>query len=456
MSNTLSDVNLDNPRRIILDKIEAEKFDGSKKLDIRPLMISGALSASLFHPTIFSRIMIGDTHNLLDGRDFAFTGEEFITLSLKQQATSNTNPESTFSYKFIVNNVSVENLVEDSSGSAYVLELVSVDSFINSGMMKSRGYSNTSTNMVKSILENELKTSIPILNFEDTVGITQYGFTEIKPFEKINFITSQAYNNREFITSTFSFYENFKGYNFESFENIIQRNLEANTTPLTYSYKTTPLSDREAYNTILSYTVPYRFDAKSRLSYGFFSSKVISYNLFEKRPETQTISLPEKLKDNTTKLNDNTDTRSTTIFAEKAKDIGSLTYLIPYAPPQAYNSPERVDNTNNSLLYAGPFSVLLSENTVMIRINGNLKLDVSDIINLQFPDNLPVTNPTKNIDRDLSGNYIIAEISHDIINTGANYEFETNITCIKESSLRNVNFYDSQLTTDNVNIRALQ
>jgi hypothetical protein len=445
---------LNDPSAIVINRIELEKFDGSKKIDIKPLTISIRLSSSLTYPTIYAYLLIGDTNNLLDNEDFALVGEEFITIDIKQPVQSPELPAREFSYKFVVNKIDTEVPSEDSFGSLYKIELISVDKLINSGAIRSKGYSNTHTNIVKSIIENELKSDVPIVNFEDTNGTTQYAFVESKPFEKIMTVASQAYNNREFLTSTFCFYENFEGYNFESFENIIQRNLEI--TPRKFSYTMTTSADRDGHKSIVSYVRPYRFHTSTRIAQGYYSTKVISYNLLEKRAEIQQITLPDELKKVESRLN-SIDPRSSQAFIDRIKDMGSSTYLIPYAPPYAYPNPERVDYTNSSLLYASPFSILLGENTLHVKVYGALDIDSGKIIELEFPDNKNTADSTKSIDKDLSGKYIVTDTTHDIDLSGrGKIEFFTNITCVKESSLRRINYYDKQLTTDSINIRALQ
>lgn len=452
MSNPADTLN--DPSAIVINSIGLEKFDGSKKVDIKPITISLRLTSSLTYPTIYAYLLIGDSNNLLDNEDFAIVGEEFVTIDVKQPPQSPEIPVKEFKYKFVVNKVDTEVLSQDTFGSLYKLELISVDKFINSGAIRSKGYANTHTNIVKSILQNELKSDVTIANFEETTGITQYAFVESKPFEKIMTVTSQAYNNREFLTSTFCFYENFEGYNFESFENIIQRNLEV--TPRKFSYRMATSADREGYKSIVSYVRPYRFHTSVRISQGYYSTKVISYNLFEKRAETRVITLPEELKNVENRLN-SIDQRNSQAFIDRVKELGSSTYLIPYTPPHAYPNTERVDYTNSSLLYASPFSILLRENTILATVYGAMDIDVGKVVELEFPDNKNTADDTKGVDKDLSGKYIVTEITHDIDLAGrGKIEFFTNLTCVKESSLRRINYYDKQLTTDSLKIRALQ
>jgi hypothetical protein len=73
---------LNDPSAVIINKIEVEKFDGSKKLDIKALLVSLNLNSSMTFPSVFAYMLIGDSNNILDNEDFAFVGEEFVTVIL--------------------------------------------------------------------------------------------------------------------------------------------------------------------------------------------------------------------------------------------------------------------------------------------------------------------------------------------------------------------------------------
>lgn len=453
MNNDVRAVN--DPSAIIVDKIELERFDGTRKIDIKPLIVSMTLADDITSPSVYGYLVIADSNDILGKNANALIGEEFVHVYLTQPAQSTQLPEKKLEYKFIVNTVDTEALTEQSSGSVFRIELRSVDNLINAGAMRSKSYANTSTNIVKTILEKELQTERPIVNFEDTTGETSYAFTETKPFEKIAIVAAQAYNNREFVTSTFTFYENFEGYNFESIENIIQRNIE--TTPVKYEYKSDVSSDRDGKTSIISYIKPHRFNAALKLSYGYANTCVVSYNLVEKKPEIRNITLAKELANSTAPRLNSIDLRGSNTFIDKVRALGNLTYLIPYAPPNAY-IPERVDNTNVSLLYSSPFTVILEESTILVRVYGTLHHDIGKLVELAFPDNMPITeSQAKRIDEDLSGKYIISAVSHEIQNTGGKFEFFTNMTCVKESSLRRADYYDRLYTNSNqISIPVLQ
>lgn len=442
MSSSITTPNVANdPSRIILDKIEVERFDGTKKVDIKPLVVALTITTGITNPSVYGYLVIADSNDLLGRNASALIGEEFITVFLRQPEQGPDFPEKTFEYKFVVTKVDNEYMTEQSSGSLFRIELRSIDNFINAGAMRSRSYANTPTNIVKSILAQELKTSRPLINFEDTDGETSYAFVESKPFEKIGMVTAQAYGVNGAITSTFAFYESFEGYNFESIGYIIDRNLKSENPAIKYEYKSDVSADRDGKTSILSYTKPYRFNSIEKLSHGYANTKVIAYNLIEKRPEVDYITMPEELRTSTIPVLNTTDLRNSNTFIDKVKELGNLTYLVPWKPPNEYTP--RHDYTNQALLHSGPYTIILNENTLLIRVYGTLHQDVGKLIEIVITDNLPITETqAKREDEHLSGKYIISTISHEIRNTGGKFEFFTNITCFKESSLRRANYYD--------------
>ncbi len=460
MSSSVTTPSVANdPSSIIIDKIELERFDGTRKVDINALVVALNIATDISNPSLYGNILIADSNDLLGKNASSLIGEEFITIFLRQPDQGANFPEKTFEYKFVVTKVDMEYMPEQSSGSVFRIELRSIDNFINSGSMRSKSYANTPTGIVKSILENELKTDRPLVNFEEADGLTAYAFVESKPFEKIAIVTAQTFSGREFVTSTFSFYESFEGYNFESIENIIQRNLQEDAKPIVYEYKSDVSADRDGKTSIISYSKPYRFNTIEKLSYGFANTKVVQYDLVEKRAIANNITIAQELKDRSPQSLNNVDTRNSMTFLDKVKELGNLTYLIPYASDAGHKGgalPVRYDYTDRALLFSSPYTLILNENSLSIRVYGTLHQDIGKRIEIKIMDNLPHTEiQAKREDEHLSGIYLISAISHEIRNTGGKYEFFTNISCFKESSLRSTSYYDNLYDKEQINIPAL-
>lgn len=426
------------PGAVEIVELTAEKFDSNRKVDIRSIVASIQITASISTATMFAKMMLGDGIDFLNNPLFAFTGEEFINVSFRR---SNTNQR--FNYKFVVATLDSEIKSGAGDSSVFVLTLLSVDTFIDSGALKSKGYTGTITQIIRSILETELKTEIPINNerFVNTVDDNTFAFTEIKPFEKIDILQTRAFRESPSITSIFMFYENRSGYNFEPFEDMMTR-AESNTNVITYT--STPLEsiDRETeFNAILNFAPRSTFNNHRRMYHGLYNSNVKHFDFLTKNVTKEEISLLENI-DQLLHLN-RPDPGVSTSFSEKIKALGSLTYFIPF-------DSSTNDRTKDVLLNNSPFSILLDENTLLVKTFGNLLYDVSDPVNVVILDNNSLQNENKKEDPRYSGKYIIHTITYEISVVQTGYLMYNNMLLIREGALRNTDFYNKQYTTDDI------
>lgn len=440
MSSSVS-VDSKTPGNIEIQELSAQKFDGGTPVDIRSIVASIDITASIVNPTIFARILLIDNLDILNNEVFSFTGEEFINISLRRN-----NTEFRFTYKFVVSSMSVEIKSASADSSVSALTLLSVDSFVNSSLFKSKGYTGTITEIIRSILETELKTKISINRFADSVDGQTFAFTEIKPFEKISMLTPRASLNSPSITSMFMFYENRSGYNFEPFEDIMER-ASANSEPI--SFINTPLESvnrDDQLNAILSYMPRSTFNNHRRMYHGLYNSNVKAFDFITKTVDKQELSILEKI-DELKHLNAS-DPGSSTNFSTKVKELGSLTYFIP-------TDSSIIDRTSRALLNNSPFSILLQENTLIIKTFGNFSYDVGDPVLITILDNNPLQNQNKKPDPRYSGKYLIHTITHEIGIDQHGYTMLNNIVLIREGTLRDVKYYDKQYTTGDIALDAI-
>lgn len=433
--------NIKSPGSVDILELSAQKFDGGNPVDIRSIVASIDFTVSLNNPTIFARILLIDNIDLLNNEIFSFTGEEFINLSVRRSGT-----EFSFSYKFIVSSMSVEIKSTTSDSSVSSLTLLSVDSFVSSSLFKSKGYTGTITEIVRNILENELKTKININRFADSVDGQTFAFTEIKPFEKIAMITPRACLNTPSLTSMFMFYENRSGYNFEPFEDIMDR-ASANSEPI--SFVSTPLeaiNRDDQLNAILSYMPKSTFNTHRRMYHGLYNSNVKSFDFITKTVNKQELSILDRIDD--IKHLNTADPGSSTNFSTKVKELSSLTYFIP-------TDSSLLDRTPRALLNNSPFSILLQENTLIIKVYGNFSYDVGDPVLVTILDNSQLDSASKKPDPRYSGKYIIHTITHEIGIDQHGHTMLNNIVLIRDGTLRDVRYYDKQYTLGDIKIDAL-
>lgn len=439
MNNTSVDTK--TPGSVELLELSAQKFDGGSPVDIRSIVASIDITVSIANPTIFARMLLIDNIDLLNNEIFSFTGEEFINLSVRRTGT-----EHSFNYKFVVSTMNVEIKSSTSDSSVSALTLLSVDSFVSSSLFKSKGYTGTISEIVRGILETELKTNININRFADSVDGQTFAFTEIKPFEKIAMLTPRACLNTPSLTSMFMFYENRSGYNFEPFEDIMDR-ATANSDPISFVH--TPLesiSRDDQLNAILSYMPRSTFNTHRRMYHGLYNSNVKSFDFITKTVNKQELSILDKI-DEIKHLN-SADPGSSTNFSAKVKELSSLTYFIP-------TDSSILDRTPRALLNNSPFSILLQENTLIIKTFGNFSYEVGDPALITILDNSQLENFNKKPDPRYSGKYIIHTITHEIGINQHGYTMLNNMVLIRDGTLRDVRYYDKQYTVGEIAIDAL-
>jgi hypothetical protein len=267
---------------------------------------------------------------------------------------------------------------EIADGAVVVLSLISRDFFRNLYRFKSKGYVNLPiTDIIKQILKEELNTDIEMKeeNFQNSEDKSTYGFTKIRPFEKVDILKQKAYSPNLSVTSTYLFYENRDGYNFKTFENIILNNIRVKPESYIYSQNmsqnkfTNPL-----FRGIKSFVPTSRNNNVTKITNGLFSSEVYRFDFNTKRISVEEFNLNDdniKFKhiDNN---DDDVNVKMTDNFREDIKENGKYTYFIPWNSENTTS-----DFTYKHYQYSKPFLYLINENTLDILIDGNLKLKLS-------------------------------------------------------------------------------
>lgn len=411
-------------------RVIATKFDSNKTLEITSIVGSISITNALNHQTYSGSITIVDNTNLLNNDNFSFVGEEFIDITIKKP-----NTDDEFRYKFVAATVVNETKSETADSAVFIVTLLSSDSFTNAGIFKSTGYKGKGSEIVRDILKQELKTEVEITddNFEDPDGELSYAFTRIKPLEKVSILTDQSYKNRSSLTSIFMFYENKKGYNFETFERIMERSI-ANNSPITFTHTPLAYFDREeTINSITTYESKGTYDNFKRLYYGMYNTELLNFDFITKELRSESFNLLENI--NSTLHLNRPDPGASDAFRQAANNLGAFTYYTPF-------DSRRDDNTSKAILYSSAFSILLRENTLLIKTFGNLNLDVGDVINVEILDNLPTSDTEKHLDARYSGKYIIFAMTRSLGVSAGGMQMFNNMLIVNDGAFRQANFYN--------------
>lgn len=418
-----------------------ERFDGQRQIDCLPFFLQLELTAS-FGKTIYGSLTIANMADLLNQPKYGLIGEEFLIVEFKSPAVKNARR-----YKFVCSKISSMGRTDQHESELLAIELVSVDYYVNAGMLISRGYAGKVSNIVKDILARELKTEIAIGTFEETDGETKWAFTRQKPLEKIETLVEYAFKNEQSPLNYFTFYENFDGYNFQSFRNIMEE--KKDEQPITYTYTPLAINDPNRPPTyILDYNVNNVRDAIGRIYYGNYRTNVYSYDFFSKTFDKKTFLLSQ----NYQKQNyiNETSMGTSSPLVQRLERMHGLDYFIP----QDRSNPNAlIDATVGS----GPFTSMMAEHMMAVKVNGNSLLDIGKPIRLIFPSISPTSKRDTGQDSNMSGRYIVHTCTHRINNeSGTRFSYKQELLVVRNSTLQVQSFYDESYAGETVNIPALE
>jgi hypothetical protein len=403
----------------------------NERYDILSKILSFEFTESLFSHTIYGSVILTDDDNFLNKNLLRTHGEILCEIKIKNIE------DEIFEYIFVIGNVELEIKNEIADGAVVVLSLISRDFFRNLYRFKSKGYVNLPiTDIIKQILKEELNTDIEMKeeNFQNSEDKSTYGFTKIRPFEKVDILKQKAYSPNLSVTSTYLFYENRDGYNFKTFENIILNNIRVKPESYIYSQNmsqnkfTNPL-----FRGIKSFVPTSRNNNVTKITNGLFSSEIYRFDFNTKRISVEEFNLHDdniKFKhiDNN---DDDVNVKMTDNFREDIKENGKYTYFIPWNSENTTS-----DFTYKHYQYSKPFLYLINENTLDILIDGNLKLKLGNPINVSIWKNIMRTGNMNEdlLDKRYSGRYLIHTITNTIFKTDRKSPFfhESSVSLTKD------------------------
>lgn len=408
----------------------ASDTGGTKSVDIMNLIQYYEFSESLFSPTIHGKIVVLDGVGLLTNESFTITGEEFLTLGIQ------TGEDKLFEYKFVVSNIDIESKSESGDSAIVALTLLSIDEFSNLFTFKSKGYRDSSiTDIVRSILITELSTQVKIDDerFIQSTGNKTFAFTKIRPFEKIEILKQQAFQESETLSSTYVFYEDREGYNFRPIEQIIETS-KANTEPLTYEYSQqgSYISFTQPNRRLIRQIIPSsRMSNYSRLVSGFYNTTVKRFDFIHKRVTEEKFNAHDDAKKFAHMVGGQGERNAYTLnvseaFAERIASVSDFSCLVPW------NS-DTNDMTYKNIAFSRPFMQLLSENLLEIVIDGTLAFDLGDPLLIEVADNKSTGAVEKELDPRYSGRYFVSGINHSVsLDSVGEFRYECSLQLTRE------------------------
>ena len=335
----------------------------------------------------------------------------------------------------------------------YQIYFCSPEMYRNSTTKISRAYAGPVENAVRDILRNYLKSTKPFY-FEPTSTNAKYVIPNLKPYDAINFLCTQAKSKKFRLNAGYKFFETSEAFHFRSIDSMMGLDgqfkevppvwkFQAMITAITEDDKQPEIKDIERrLSSVIKYEFNKPVDTLDNINMGMYANKVTTHDAFNKTIKTTTYNYNELggLQVHTEMAATQFDSVGL-LYPEDGKgkgvkfaDTGKALSELPEAKTMVVSETSKVHNDYEFTPNAELLPLITHQRQVMRNMNlsllvyGNTKLNAGDIITFQSPLQRPgnmENNPYT------SGRYVIMAIKH-IVNVEAQ-RHEMVLKCFKDS-----------------------
>lgn len=370
----------------------------SASLNAIDQLVAADIWEDVSKPSMFATFTFQDGINLL--KNFPIIGEETITIEIQ---TPGISKPTVFVFRvFEIANVATD---PNGKGTVYTLRCVSEEHLRNGAATVLDSQTGTVDNMITHILDFHFKTKKAII-MDPAKGIQTINFPYLNPFKAIDMLRQRAVS-KDYVASSYLFFENQAGYNFKTIEGLIKegkKNIGSREFNVQQNPNATKESVANAFRTILKYENLSKADANKKAAEGVFKAITKTFDLNTKDFSSSDFNM----KDVFSKLqtpNNKAQIPNTDDF------INNVTGSLPkqFFAPLDTSRPDTFIDT--AIAARNSFAVLLNSEVTRILIHGDSGLKAGDLLNLSFPDPSGTTGKKKP-DSMISGNYIILRLRH--------------------------------------------
>ena len=412
---------LDFAGQISIDRVEITSLTGVH-LDVKLQVASIEVYEDIFSPFITGVITLYETLDLLNF--FPLAGEEILTLAFHSPTIDKLYYRN---QKYYIYKIS-EMTNTGNSSTLYQLHFVSVEAIVDLNTKLSRAYGGRVSDIVKKILTEKysLNTQKKIY-IEDTSSVTKFVANYWSPMKCINYLTGTATNNSG--VSNYVFFENSQGINFLSLDALydlpVMHEFYQNNYIRDVNGAGSVRNPAKDYMKIQDLSVPEGFDYIDRSMGGMYSSQMISVDPVTKR-------YSNKLYNGNTNFDKIKHLNKYSLISNKA--LATAQQKIIYMPKHYGNFNGFTDVTNSSVIQQRTSLMKLADAfKVSIRVLGRTDYTVGQKVYLNIPSKDP--KDTDDLDKMMSGNYIIAAMAHNINKKSHDIDMEL----IKDTYIKDMN-----------------
>ena len=342
------------------------------------------------------------------------TGGEYLSLRIKVQGYDKEFEIKPDKHLLMLN--SVKNVTTSSSKQFATLEFLSVEAIINETSRVNQRFTGNVTDTVKKLLKDKkgIKTKKKLDSDQATNSYSFVGNLK-RPFDTIQWLCSKSQSSND--DSGFLFFETLDGYVFKSIKTLLEGK--------SVEYKKSETPDDSSGLTILENNLNQTSDIGMSCRMGMYANKTIYINIdnatlktVDFRIESLKLKKPPKLPNGLEK--------NPTRLMLRVLDKGAL---------QKGSQKKELQKENELAIYQSKSYArnnLIFSQSMSVSIPFNPTLRAGQMMNLRFPlrkgNDQETTTYGEESDDDVSGKYLISELSHDISDNQAH----TQLTLIRD------------------------
>lgn len=369
-----------------------------KVIDISGLMVELNIFEDIFSPVMTGSVVLGDALDLISS--FNLHGNEYIQIQVDKPSLNNPIKKIFRTYKISDRSLGSNGLQN------YTIHFCSEELFLSIEGLVSKSYKGLRIDqMVSDLLLNKLRVSpAKIKTIEQTSGVFDIIIPRMNPLEAISWLTPRAYGPNK---NLFFFYESRDGFNFVSYESLLQ-------IPVYQVYgfniKTSqdPVLNSNTFNLL---HITQDFDMLKAMRSGAFSSTLATYDIVNRQFSATNFNV-KQLANNATlnkflPANDFQNRFGQSVFQT---DGNMLKFVITTDSDPTFNPAnikKWLPQTVSRLGQLNTFKIVGS-------IPGDIQLKVGTIIGLVVPKMVIQDSKTAN-DPVRTGSYLVSSIHHKFV-----------------------------------------
>lgn len=364
-------------------------------INIRLLAVEINLFEDIFSPYMSGNILVGEAVDLM--ALYKFNGTEFIIMELDK-------PGLNMPIKKVFRIYKISNRKIGVTLQNYIIHFCSEEAILSIQKLVSKSYKGMLvSDMIKDLLENKLKTNkSKIATIEKTSGVFNYIIPRMNPFEAIEWLSSRAYSSNG---KLYLFYENRNGYNFISYETLIN----APTYQKYYQRPKVNVNPVQNINSVTFLQIDQDFDIIESSRYGAYASTLAVYDFVSHQMKVYSSNYSDyKLLNSSIPINDFKNRFNETVL--EATD--AYFKFVPTIDADTTVNPQKQQHWVNKKAMK-----LAQLNTfrMVVSIPGDVLMQVGNVIEVELPKALPQGKKTEvNVLR--TGRYLVTSVHHVFFN----------------------------------------